>query len=370
MASAWQIAFAAQGPRRLLLRVAAALSLTFLAASARAQLEPLPLPEIVPAAERSFLSPDGWLIPESQQNGNSDQQGVIPAQYQLGLATFQPNPLSPQPGTAQFLDAPVAPAVVAPAEDDWDWRLLPTSVIYPSYWAAPKEPRFGGTHFFNGKGELIEEGVLGARFGLLRYGTPSDTVPQGWEWDVEGAAFPRLLPYDEFSMQACDYRIGTDFSYGVGPWRFRFGYYHLSSHVGDEYMIAHPEFVRVRYKRETLIGGVSNYPADWARLFFECGCAFDVAGEAKPLEFIFGTDLGTTEPTGLGGAPFAALAVHLRQEVDFGGNFTAQTGWMWRDKPFGHVFRVGFQFLTGYNPEDEFYRVYEQQYGLGLWYDF
>ena len=401
MASARLIAFSAHGPRGLWLRVAAALSLTVFAANAQAQLEQLPPNEFSqvcapppaiavnsvpypaentvtnPAAERSFLTPDGWIVPGSPQNEldfTTNSPGVVPAQFQSGLAQLQPGPYPS--GASTYGPVPSAGSAAPniplenPAEDDWDWRLLPTSLVYSSYWAAPKEPRFSGVHFFNQSNQLIEEGELGARFGLLRYGTPNDTVPQGFQWDVEGAAFPRLLPYETFDMASCDYRVGTDCSYGVGDWRFRCGYYHLSSHVADEYMLRHPDFVRVRYKRETFLWGVSNYPTEWARLYFECGCAFSVAGEGKPLELIFGTDLGTTEPTGFRGAPFAALAVHLRQEVDYGGAFVTQAGWMWRDKPFGHVFRVGFQYLTGYDPQNEFLHDYQQQYGIGVWYDF
>ena len=36
------------------------------------------------------------------------------------------------------------------------------------------------------------DATLGGRVGLLRYGTDNDFWPQGWQLDVEGAAFPRL----------------------------------------------------------------------------------------------------------------------------------------------------------------------------------
>ncbi|HZZ72923.1 MAG TPA: DUF1207 domain-containing protein [Pirellulales bacterium] len=304
-------------------------------------------------------------------------QPVRPAQYAVPLE--RGGPMDTRAGSdpaalanpASTINSTTSSEPLESADpDDWDWRLLPRNLVYQSYWAAPKEPRFGGVHYFNQQDQLIEEGELGARFGLLRYGTGKDAIPAGWQWDVEGAAFPRLTPYDEFDLRAVDFRIGTDVSYGIGRWRFRFGYYHLSSHVGDEYLLKNPSFDRINYKRESLLAGVSNYPTDWARLYCELGCAFSVDGEAKPLELIFGTDLGTIGSTGLQGAPFAALAGHLRQELDFGGDFVAQAGWMWRDEPLGHVFRVGFQYLTGYSTEYEFLHVYEQEYGLGIWYDF
>jgi len=39
---------------------------------------------------------------------------------------------------------------------------------------------------------------------------------------------------------ATDFRFGVPLTYGEGPWRTKFGFYHLSSHVGDEYLLKNP----------------------------------------------------------------------------------------------------------------------------------
>ena len=131
-----------------------------------------------------------------------------------------------------------------PGTAPWDWRLLPETLIYPAYLAGVKESRFGGIHFFD-NGDLFEEGILGAHVGIVRYGNTGNGRPEGWQWDAEGAATPRLNLDDQFDLQAVDFRIGTFLSYGEGRVQYKFGYYHLSSHVGDEFLIKHPSFYRI-----------------------------------------------------------------------------------------------------------------------------
>ena len=46
-----------------------------------------------------------------------------------------------------------------------------------------------------------------------------------------------------------------------------------------------------------------------------------------------------------------------------------QTGWMWRGRS-GHVCRVGMQYFNGLSDQCQFYRTFEEQIGVGLWYDF
>jgi len=318
-----------------------------------------------PASEGA---PVAYFVDESQTgtwNTAQPQPSPFAIYGQPGYSVSPPTATCPTPDGSQLnLDAPPW------GSSCWGWHVLPDTLIFPSYWGGEKESRFGGVHFFDETGTLIQEGVLGANFSLLRYGTGDGQRPEGIEWNVEGAAFPRLLPAVEYDLAAVDYRMGTHLSYGNGPWQFKFGYYHISSHIGDEYLLKNPTFNRLNFKRETIIWGIANRPNDWIRLYAEAGLAVETDGGAKPWEFQFGVEFGTIEPTGVHGAPFAAVHGHLRQEVDFGGDFVAQVGWMWRNRPYGHIFRAGFQYLNGNNPQFEFYPLHEIEYGLGLWYDF
>ena len=46
-----------------------------------------------------------------------------------------------------------------------------------------------------------------------------------------------------------------------------------------------------------------------------------------------------------------------------------QTGWQWRG-PSGHLMRLGLEYFNGKSEQYQFTNDYEQQIGVGLWYDF
>ncbi len=48
---------------------------------------------------------------------------------------------------------------------------------------------------------------------------------------------------------------------------------------------------------------------------------------------------------------------------------TVQTGWAWRGVT-GHLCRFGLQYFNGFSEQGEFYNTFEEQIGIGLWYDF
>ena len=107
-----------------------------------------------------------------------------------------------------------------------------------------------------------------------------------------------------------------------------------------------------------------------AALCGRLGYAFFNAGGSQPWEFQYGTELIQARATGGRGAPFLAINGMSRQELDWGGNFCLQTGWAWRGRRSEKLFRVGFEYLTGSDPQYEFTFYKQNRYGLGMWYDF
>ncbi len=258
----------------------------------------------------------------------------------------------------------------SPIDDAWSWQVLPDGLIYPSYLAGVREPRMAGTWIHQkGQGWLLDA-TLGGRVGILRYGSGGWPRPNGWQLDVEGAAFPRLDLQRDRDLVASDFRIGVPLTFGCGRYQAKFAFYHLSSHLGDEFMLRNPDVARVNFSRNALVWGNSFYLADDLRLYAEAGWAFYTDGGTQPWEFQFGVDYSPAEPSaGLRGAPFVALNAHLREEVDFGGNLSVQTGWQWRGQ-YGHLFRMGMQYVTGKSEQFQFFRQHEDKLGFGLWYDF
>jgi len=259
----------------------------------------------------------------------------------------------------------------APPYEDWTWRALPNGLIYRSYLAGMKEPRIGSAWTFDADGNQVWDTTLGGRAAVVRHGTTDPLRPDGWEFDLEAAAMVRLDP-TAFSTPVIgtDFRFGIPLAYGNGPWRAKLGYYHLSAHAGDEFLLAHPDFERINYVRETLVWGLGYYWTPDLRLYGEAGYAVSATGGAEPWEIQFGVDYSPALPTTLRPSPFAAFNCHLREEVGFGGNVVLQAGWQWRGGNGGHLFRTGMEYYNGKSPQFEFFDQNEERVGVGLWYDF
>jgi hypothetical protein len=274
--------------------------------------------------------------------------------------------------TQQYLSDPMAsdyydnPFVI---NDSWTWQVLPDSVLYKSYLASNRESRLGTQLIKIKNDDNYWDGTVGARVGILRYGTSDPYWPEGYELDIEGAAFPRLNIDHQRDLDDVDYRCGVPLTMRKGAWQTKFGYYHLSSHLGDEYMVRNNTLDRINYVRESLMLGVGLFLNPNFRLYTEVDYAFWVDGGAKPWEFQFGAEYSPIDCDRRRGSPFLAVHGHLRQDVDFGGSVTAQLGWQWRGRT-GHLLRTGIQYFNGMSDQGEFYNRFEEQFGWGVWYDF
>jgi hypothetical protein len=301
----------------------------------------------------------------------------------LALATV--NVLRATSACAQSFDAPFDGATVvldenaqpyiafppverSPFDNPWGLVVLPEQLIYRSYLAGIKESRMGVQLINRQHDGVLMDGTLGGRFGVLRFG-PRDQ-PLGFQVDIEGSAHVRLDPDEEVDLRSADFRAGVPFSYGWGNQQIKFGYYHISSHLGDEFLLKNPGFTRLNFARDVLVLGYSIYPTERLRLYGETGWAFwsDVSGL---WEFQFGVEFAPTRPTGIRGEPFLAVNALLREEVNFGGGLTAQAGWAWRgDGRSGRLFRIGLHYYNGESPQFSFFDNFEQQIGFGIWYDY
>ncbi len=252
------------------------------------------------------------------------------------------------------------------------WQVLPRGLLYRTYMAGEKEPRMQFLHLKDIKNKrTVWDAVLGGRLGLLRYGTAGVDDPQGFQLDLEGAVFARVLPNEPSAMlEGSDYRVGM-----YGTWRedqisYRAGYYHISSHVGDEYLLANPAFQRLNYVRDSLLAGTSCDFTDASRVYGEVGYALGVQGGAKPLEFQVGTEYTPVNRSSAMGAPFAGINGHFREDFDFQGGMNIVSGWCWQGIETRHRIRVGLNYYHGPSLQYEFFDRWENLVGGGVWVDY
>jgi hypothetical protein len=117
--------------------------------------------------------------------------------------------------------------------------------------------------------------------------------------------------------------------------------------------------------RDALNLGYAYFWTDNLRLYADTSWAFygDLTGN---WHFQFGFDYAPAYSNG----PFLAMNGHLRQELNYSGNLVVQAGWAWRASHASHLFRVGFHYYNGLSNQFEFFQRFEQQIGVGMWYDF
>jgi hypothetical protein len=318
------------------------------------------LPSVAEPASLVSVQPAGFA-------SSLPRQGTEPANTIL----TPPVGIRIEPATVRLAQQsrPVRSGSMFASQEPWRWQLMPEGLIYRSYMAGMKEPRFAAQWVYEKDEGSFWDTTLGGRVAVVRYGTTDPLHPQGWEVDFEGAAFPRLDIGSGLDLTSADFRVGVPLTYGRGRYQMKLAFYHLSSHLGDEYMLKHPTATRINYSRDVFVCGHSFYPTDRLRLYGEAGWAFYTDGGTEPWEFQFGFDYSAPQPTGFWPVPFVAANAHLREEVDFGGNFVVQAGLLWRGAT-GHLWRMGMHYFTGKSEQFEFFNQHEDKIGLGMWFDY
>lgn len=333
-------------------------------------------PDFVPAPPRDESAEEGEIAEpvfdesdrfeqDTELNESADGDGSVAptARGEGDFAAIDPLPLARQ---RDYFDPGFNQDVYA--QDTW--QIMPAGLMYRSYLAGEKESRMGSFWAHDQTGRTVWENTLGGRLGLLRYGSTGAYRPQGWQLDFEGAALARVLPgTDSTMLEATDYRAGIQSTWAFDSWHIKAGYYHLSSHLGDEFVIAYPLVHRFNYVRDSAVAGVTyDISADW-QTYGEIAYAMGAEDGALPLEFQYGLQY-SPEVFGLRGAPFAALNGHTREDFDYTTSVNVQAGWQWRGTESQHLWRVGVQYYSGPALQYSFPGKHDQLLGGGMWFDF
>lgn len=346
-------------------------------------LAPVPLSRLVVPLRAVFMALFcAWASAQVVDPFLLASRNAAPASMNDG-SVIQTNALGPAlpPGAVYPTVGPPPELPIAASFDSysaptggWGWELMPDGLIYRSYLAGPRESRMALHMIHNDsttdRSEWLWDATLGGRRGVLRFGNGDAANPIGWQLDIEGSAVVRLNLDENRDVDASDFRFGVPLTYtNGGPLSYKMGYYHVSSHLGDEFIARTGMNTRINYVRDALIFGVSYQANPCWRVYGETAYAFFTSGGAEPWEFQIGAEYSKPGPTGMAGTPFFATNAHLREELEFGGDWTLQTGWLWRGDT-GSMFRLGLHYMNGKSTQYQFFGENEEQIGVGIWYDF
>jgi len=271
---------------------------------------------------------------------------------------------------SQAVASPPRPSAQGPASSRKVWQLLPDGVLYSPNIADPKEPRFSAVWLHETGIGWTWEGSMGGRFPIVRYGRPDPNNPEGWQIELEGAAFTRLDVGSGTPLDAVDFKAGVVASWRIGGTALKGGYSHLSSHAGDEFLVRNPGYQRRDYVRDALVAGVRRRVTGTVSVYGELEYAISTHGGAEPLELRVGAEYSVQAPSGWRGAPFVGVNALLRQEFDYRGDVNVLAGWQWSSFESGPLIRTGVQYYNGHALQYQFFDKNEELLGTGIWFDF
>lgn len=163
--------------------------------------------------------------------------------------------------------------------------------------------------------------------------------------------------------------VNTDFFFGIvmnyanDRWSSRFRLYHISSHLGDEFLVNNPGYDRVNPSLEAIDIFVSYQATFGLRVYVGPGVIFhwDESYKLKPMYIQYGLEyrfLGTRFlQQKLYGTVFAGAHGQNYQYQDWGYDGTYVLGYEWSKlQGIGRKMRVYVQYHHGYSQEGQFSR--------------
>ncbi len=206
----------------------------------------------------------------------------------------------------------------------WDW-LPEQPILFRPFMADPRQITSSLAWRFDD--QVLVKNVIPVSYG--------DYIPiirfyNIWPWcgqlqfEGVGAVWAVFDPLHFSSpLIDADYYIGGQLAYAIPDWQFRLRVYHISTHLGDEFLLDHPGFHRLNPSAEYIDFFISNDFTDEIRLYG--GLGFIMHQDDSFLSKRFYAELGTEiRPYGLGfyspcdhlyGVP--VFGIHLRHKGDF-----------------------------------------------------
>lgn len=267
------------------------------------------------------------------------------------------------------------------------WQFLPNSLVYPAYLAGVRESRLGGVWNHDKQLGWIWDATLGGCFPLLRKGYSTGPQPVGFQVDIEASAHLRLDMERSFELYSTDYRVGIPLTYGTPRWQFKTAYYHVSSHIGDEFIQRHWDdrfgdgiptrpfqlgSFRKFYSRDAIVLGIAWRPVPEMRFYTEFD--FDLGGGSvddrkESLDVQLGAEYSAPYRPGTALTPFVATHLTFYGEKSNRTGYCLQCGFQARGTK-NQLFRAGVQYYTGVGEQYQRFNYKEHKFGIGLWYDY
>ena len=191
--------------------------------------------------------------------------------------------------------------------------------------------------------------------------------PVSFEVQAEGGAFGRFDFNENWDMDGVDFRFGFPIVSRAGPLALKLHPWHMTSHLGDEYIerTGRKRFVYAR--NEIALGFSWDLTADGeSRVYGEGGYALSRGDVNEPWRFMAGVEtvgrhLGPDWPE-----TFAALNLTSFEEQDWGIQFNLEAGvWLRPEKSHRGV-RFSLGYFRGPSALTQFFTENEEYWSVGF----
>lgn len=257
--------------------------------------------------------------------------------------------------------------------------LPQNTVLFQPLIADPRQPMNAASLRFN-------DDVIGKHVGAASFGGDYVFVRFKdlfcWHGDMDvGIQAGIFSVFDLDHMESA--MVNTDFfasllvTYAYDQWSYRFRLWHMSSHIGDEFLITHPDFERCNLSDEGVDFFASyqfGYPV---RLYAGIGYIIDRDKEfpEDPLYFEWGSEIrvfgGRDRYSCLYVQPFLAMHFRTWEEHDYDIDQTYALGVEWSKlQGVGRKFRLFMEYHSGYSKEGQFCRERADYFAIKMNYGF
>jgi len=263
----------------------------------------------------------------------------------------------------------------------WGVWLPEGPPLFRPFIADPRQVTFSAAWRF--KDQVLDKNIIPVSFGdslaLYQWGNVFFKCDE-LRVEVEGAVWATFAPCrDSSPLMNADYYGGAVVTYAVGDLSFRLRAYHISCHLGDEFLLNHPGFDRRNPSAEFVDLFASYELTDDIRIYGGLGYIVDqdTSFRMKPFYAAAGAEIRFFEWSyirqcdKLYGVPF--FAFYWRYSPDYKNHvdMTYSLGYEW-GKFCGlyRRLRVFLEYHDGYSVEGQFAHRPTNYMELGLSYGF
>jgi hypothetical protein len=181
------------------------------------------------------------------------------------------------------------------------------------------------------------------------------------ELGLEGGVWAVFNFSNDVDLMNADWTASLPLTYRVDHWTFRGRYYHVSSHLGDEYMVRHPGVKRLNPSFEALeVMAVKDWKS-WLRVYGGLGRVLrsDSTFPLQPLYFLLGAEVRgyarSYPSTRVLAQPYFAVHSSAWETRHFHPSINTALGVEWGDfAGYGRKVRTSVEYYSGYCLEGQF----------------